>query len=244
VSDSRSSDIAVLMVMQTQIRVMLRAANRLVHEKTAATAAAARRSAAGEAFRGHRPAWNARGVLADGEALWAPYAAEAASAYADGYSESFTTTRRAGRRRSNAGARGAGKVVVFAVRRASIRKRGAESRGGGFVGTRAAERGAGAGSSAGRQKSVETGHTVGSEAEPELRNIFIIDGMLGGEALSCDVAAQDKWPADLGSSGGFLPFLIQEKTRHLRHRRYKSNRQLPFFWGRGVQIGTFRGKRY
>jgi hypothetical protein len=113
VSDSRSSDIAVLMAMQTQMRVMLRAANRLVQEKTAATAAAARQSAAGEAFRGHRPAWNARGVLADGEALWAPYAAEAASAYADGYSESFTTTRRAWRRRSNVGARGAGKVVFL-----------------------------------------------------------------------------------------------------------------------------------
>jgi hypothetical protein len=55
---------------------------------------------------------------------------------------------------------------------------------------------------------VEAGHTVGSEAEPELRNIFIIDGMLGGEALPCDVAAQDEGPADLGSSGGFLPLLI------------------------------------
>ena len=68
----RSSDTAVLMVMLTQMRVMLRALNRLVHEKTAATAAVARRSAAGEALREHRPTWNAWGVLADGEAKWAP----------------------------------------------------------------------------------------------------------------------------------------------------------------------------
>jgi hypothetical protein len=60
------------MVMLTQMRVMLRALNRLVHEKTAATAAVARRSAAGEALREHRPTWNARGVLADGAAKWAP----------------------------------------------------------------------------------------------------------------------------------------------------------------------------
>jgi hypothetical protein len=49
--DSRSSDIVVLMVMQTQMRMMLRTLNRFVHEKTAATAAAAIRSAAGEALR-------------------------------------------------------------------------------------------------------------------------------------------------------------------------------------------------
>jgi hypothetical protein len=60
------------MVMQKQMRVMLRTLNRLVHEKTAATAAAASRSAAGEPLWEHRPTWNARGVLADGEAVWAP----------------------------------------------------------------------------------------------------------------------------------------------------------------------------
>jgi hypothetical protein len=43
--------------------------NRLAHKKTAATAAAARRSVAGEAFLGHRLAWNARGVIADVKAL-------------------------------------------------------------------------------------------------------------------------------------------------------------------------------
>jgi hypothetical protein len=55
-SDSRSSDTAVLMAVQAQMRVMLRTVNRLVHEGTATTAAAARRSAAGEALRMHRPA--------------------------------------------------------------------------------------------------------------------------------------------------------------------------------------------
>jgi hypothetical protein len=55
-SDSRSREIAVLMAMQAQMRVMLRTSNRLAHEKTTATAAAARRSAAGEALREHRPA--------------------------------------------------------------------------------------------------------------------------------------------------------------------------------------------
>jgi hypothetical protein len=44
-------DIAVLMAMQTQMRVMMRTLNRFVHEKTAATAAAASRSAAGEVLR-------------------------------------------------------------------------------------------------------------------------------------------------------------------------------------------------
>jgi hypothetical protein len=62
----------VLIVMQAQMRVILRALSRLVHERIAATTAAASRSAAGEAFREHRPTWNARGVLADGEAAWAP----------------------------------------------------------------------------------------------------------------------------------------------------------------------------
>jgi hypothetical protein len=60
------------MAMQAQMRVMWRTANRLVHEKTAATAAAAHRNVAGEALREHRPAWNARGVLADDEAAQAP----------------------------------------------------------------------------------------------------------------------------------------------------------------------------
>jgi hypothetical protein len=50
------------MAMQKQIRVLLKTVNRLVNEKAAATAAAARRSAAGEALRGHRLAWNARGA--------------------------------------------------------------------------------------------------------------------------------------------------------------------------------------
>jgi hypothetical protein len=43
------------MAMQTQMRGVLRILNCLVHEETAATAAAARRSAAGEALREHRP---------------------------------------------------------------------------------------------------------------------------------------------------------------------------------------------
>jgi hypothetical protein len=60
-SDSRSRDTAVLMAMQAQKRVMLRTLSRPVHKETTATAAAARRSEAGEAVREHRPAWNARG---------------------------------------------------------------------------------------------------------------------------------------------------------------------------------------
>jgi hypothetical protein len=53
-SDWRSSEITEHMAMQTQMRVLLKTINRLVHEKTAAAAAAARRSAVGEALRGHR----------------------------------------------------------------------------------------------------------------------------------------------------------------------------------------------
>jgi|AntAceMinimDraft_5_1070358.scaffolds.fasta_scaffold51369_1 hypothetical protein len=79
-SDSRFSDIVALMAMQAQMRVMLRTLNRLAHEETAATAAAARRSAAGEALREHRPTWNARGVLADGEEALAPMRKDAAKA--------------------------------------------------------------------------------------------------------------------------------------------------------------------
>jgi hypothetical protein len=71
-----------LIVMQTQVRAMLSVATRLVRKKTAATAAAARPSAAGEALWEHRQAWNARGGLADGEAVWAPRRPLAASAYA------------------------------------------------------------------------------------------------------------------------------------------------------------------
>ena len=59
-------------VMQKQVRVMLTMVTRLVHEKTAANAAAARLSAAGEALRELRLPCNARGGLADGEVLWAP----------------------------------------------------------------------------------------------------------------------------------------------------------------------------
>jgi hypothetical protein len=57
-----------LIAMKIQVRALLGVANRLVHEKTAATAAAARPSAACEALRDHRLAWNARGGLADREA--------------------------------------------------------------------------------------------------------------------------------------------------------------------------------
>jgi hypothetical protein len=46
----------MLMVMQAQLRVMLRMLNRLENEKTAATAAAASRSAACETLREHRQA--------------------------------------------------------------------------------------------------------------------------------------------------------------------------------------------
>jgi hypothetical protein len=58
--------------MQKQVRALLIMVTRLVHEKTAATAAAARLSAAGEALREHRLPRNTRGGLADGEVLWAP----------------------------------------------------------------------------------------------------------------------------------------------------------------------------
>ena len=68
-------------------------------------------------------------------------AAESASAYAEGFSENILTTRRAGKRRGSAGARGAGQAVFFAGRRACRRNRGAESRAGGFVGARGAENG-------------------------------------------------------------------------------------------------------
>jgi hypothetical protein len=61
-----------LIAMQTQARVMLRVANHLVHERTSAPEAAARSSAAGEAFRENRMAWNARGWLANGGTPWGP----------------------------------------------------------------------------------------------------------------------------------------------------------------------------
>jgi|AntAceMinimDraft_5_1070358.scaffolds.fasta_scaffold115031_1 hypothetical protein len=51
---------------------MLRAVKGIVREKTSATPAAARRSAACMALREHRLAWNARGGLADREAIWRP----------------------------------------------------------------------------------------------------------------------------------------------------------------------------
>jgi hypothetical protein len=54
--DLKSSDAAVLVAMQAQMRGMLRLVNRLVHEKTSATAATAHPSATGEAFWEHRPA--------------------------------------------------------------------------------------------------------------------------------------------------------------------------------------------
>jgi hypothetical protein len=75
-----------LIVMQTQVRAMLAVATRLVQEKTVAAAAAARPRTAGEAFLEHRLALNARGGLANGEALWAsrrplaPMLADAAEA--------------------------------------------------------------------------------------------------------------------------------------------------------------------
>jgi hypothetical protein len=50
--------------MQMQLREMLGVVNRLVHEKTVATAAVARLSAPGEALREHQMIWNARGGLA------------------------------------------------------------------------------------------------------------------------------------------------------------------------------------
>jgi hypothetical protein len=60
------------MAMQTHIRMMLITVIRLVHDETSATAAEARKSAAGEILRENRLAWKARGVLADDEAAWAP----------------------------------------------------------------------------------------------------------------------------------------------------------------------------
>jgi predicted phage gp36 major capsid-like protein len=62
-----------LIVMQTQMRKMLAVASRLARDKTGATAAEARPSSAGEALRENRLAWNARGGLADGEVLRAPW---------------------------------------------------------------------------------------------------------------------------------------------------------------------------
>ena len=118
---------------------MLRTLNRLVHEKTAATAAAASRSAAGEPFWEHRPTWNARGVLADGEAVWAPL-----SPLAPMLRDSAKTFQP----RAELGSGGVapeqealGKQFFFAGRRACRRNRGAESRAGGFVGARGAENG-------------------------------------------------------------------------------------------------------
>ena len=61
-----------LIAMQIQMRALLRVANCHVHEKTSATAAAARPSAACEALWGHRLAWNAPGGLADRESRWGP----------------------------------------------------------------------------------------------------------------------------------------------------------------------------
>jgi|AntAceMinimDraft_5_1070358.scaffolds.fasta_scaffold434599_1 hypothetical protein len=81
--------------------------NRFTHEKTAATAAAARPIAAGEALRENQLAWNARGGLVDGEAIWGA-CAKAASAYAAGCSGSISITRSVRKRRGSAGARGAG----------------------------------------------------------------------------------------------------------------------------------------
>jgi hypothetical protein len=72
VSDSRSSEIIVLMAMQTRINVLFNIVSLLFHKEAVATAAAAHRSAAGEALRGNKLTWNARCVLADGEASWAP----------------------------------------------------------------------------------------------------------------------------------------------------------------------------
>jgi hypothetical protein len=60
------------MAKQTRISVLFKTVSRLFHKETVATAAAAHRSAAGKALREHRLTWNAPGVLADGEALWAP----------------------------------------------------------------------------------------------------------------------------------------------------------------------------
>jgi hypothetical protein len=64
-----SSDIPVLqnglIAMQLQLSAMLRMVNRLKHEYTTATAAAARESAACEPLRAHRLAWKVRGGLAD-----------------------------------------------------------------------------------------------------------------------------------------------------------------------------------
>jgi hypothetical protein len=57
-------------------------------------------------------------------------AAEAASAYAQRCIGNISTTRRAGKRRGSARARGAGRAGAFA-KRASRRKRGVECRGGG-----------------------------------------------------------------------------------------------------------------
>jgi len=133
------------MVMQKQMRVMLRTLNRLVHEKTAATAAAASRSAAGEPFWEHRPTWNARGVLADGEAVWAPL-----SPLAPMLRDSAKTFQP----RAELGSGGVapeqealGKQFFFAGRRACRRNRGAENGTKAELCARHAER---AGASAGR----------------------------------------------------------------------------------------------
>jgi hypothetical protein len=105
-----SREISVLqngrIAMQTQMRAMLGVDNRPVHEETAATAAAARPSAAGDAMREHRLAWNAPGGLADGGAVCGPRRPLALTL--GGRSRSITTTCSVGQRRRSAGARGAG----------------------------------------------------------------------------------------------------------------------------------------
>ena len=79
-----------LIAVQMQLREMLGVTNRLVHERTAATAAAARPSAAFEACRGI----DRRGTRGAGSRRRGSMGAvEATSAYADGCSGSITTTR-------------------------------------------------------------------------------------------------------------------------------------------------------
>jgi hypothetical protein len=134
-------------------------------------------------------------------------AAEAASSYAEGCSESIVTMRSAGKLRAAPEHEALGELGVLlgdgkAVESEELRTGAAallEHEAPSAEPELRLEHDAltgpalllGDGRTVGSKAEPETGHAVGSKKEPEPSNIFVIDSIRGGEALPCDVATQD-----------------------------------------------------
>jgi hypothetical protein len=157
------------MVRQSKMRELFKTVNRLVREKTAATAAAARRSAAGEALREQRLAWNARGVLADGEDTWAQR--RPLAPMPKGYSKSISTMRSVRKLRGSAEARGAGRAGVLLGERQSVESEEMKTGAAALLAHEAPsaepEPGLEHGALIGPELLLGDRKTVGSKAEPE-----------------------------------------------------------------------------